>query len=162
MKKWWRHTETFQVHDVSGERWVIVRLVLVRSSSPEWAPRGRPREANRTHPMLTRIRLPLKLPCHMYNLWLVPCSFLIDWKMSSIMLCSIQMYYDTWASVVCQSLDLRSPYTAAVRIANWLITYACPEYGRRRKRGSTSLLLSRLYDRRIIIWYRVELLVWCL
>ena len=32
------------------QRWVIVRLALVRGS-PEWAPRGRPREAKRTHPV---------------------------------------------------------------------------------------------------------------
>ena len=33
------------------ERWVIVRLALVKGS-PKWAPQGRPREAYRTHPML--------------------------------------------------------------------------------------------------------------
>ena len=42
------------------ERWVIVRLALVRGS-PEWAPRGRPREANRTHSKQERLKFRKKV-----------------------------------------------------------------------------------------------------
>ena len=39
------------------QRWVIVRLALVRGS-PEWAPRSIPREAKRTHPMIPHHAMP--------------------------------------------------------------------------------------------------------
>ncbi len=37
--------------------------------------------------LLTKIRLPAKLPCHVYNLWLVSCSFLLSRKLLSIIFC---------------------------------------------------------------------------
>ncbi len=52
------------------------------------------RAVNHTRPklwhnkmMLTRIGLPAKLPCQVYNLWLVPCSFLLSRKMFSNIFC---------------------------------------------------------------------------
>ncbi len=37
--------------------------------------------------MLTRIRLPAKLPCHVYNLWLVSCPFLLSRQLLSNIFC---------------------------------------------------------------------------
>ena len=44
--------------------------------------------AMHTQIMLNRIRLPAKLPCHVYNLWLVSCSFLLSRQVLSI--------FETW------------------------------------------------------------------
>ena len=37
--------------------------------------------------MLTRAGIPAKLPCHMYNLWLASCSFLLSRKLFSNIFC---------------------------------------------------------------------------
>ena len=41
--------------------------------------------------MLTRTRLPAKLPCHMYHLSLVSCSFLLSRKLLSNVICSMKL-----------------------------------------------------------------------
>ncbi len=56
--------------------------------------------------MLTRIRLPAKLPCHMYNLWLVSCTFLL----SKIVLLKQLYKIGPWS--VHQHCSCLSPYSA--------------------------------------------------
>ena len=58
-----------QVHDVTTRGWVVVSISSFVRGSPEWAPQGRHREANRTHTIYK---------VH-YNLFVHPdCQDLLD------------------------------------------------------------------------------------